>query len=108
MIPLVEPLIQLVKSGASKPAQRLEGMYALLLVAKIAAVGTKVGKMLAKEKIWQFVFQMDSSMTATILALKLPPNNCSTLMDFEEILFLEHPYRVAEYVRSKKLLQSTS
>ncbi len=35
---LVEPLVQLVKSGATKPAQRIDGIYALLLVAKIAAV----------------------------------------------------------------------
>jgi len=41
MIPLVEPLIQLGKIGASKLAKRLEGMYALLLVANISDVDTK-------------------------------------------------------------------
>ncbi len=35
MIPLMEPLVQLAKSDACKLAQRLEGMYALLLVANI-------------------------------------------------------------------------
>lgn len=105
MIPLVEPLIQLVKSGASKPAQRLEGMYALLLVAKIAAVDTKADEMLAKEKIWQLVFQMDSSLTSTTLASKLPPDDCLAFMDLVEILLLEHPHRVAEYAGSKQLLQ---
>lgn len=105
MIPLVEPLIQLVKSGASKPAQRLEGMYALLLVAKIAAVDTKADEMLAKEKIWQLVFQMDSSLTSTTLASKLPSDDCLAFMDLVEVLLLEHPHRVAEYGGSKQLLQ---
>ncbi len=40
---LVEPLVQLVKSGATKPAQRIDGIYALLLVAKIAAVDVGSG-----------------------------------------------------------------
>lgn len=44
MQPLVEPLLQIVKSGASKPAQRVEGIYALLLVVKIAAISTKASK----------------------------------------------------------------
>jgi hypothetical protein len=33
----------LVKSGATKPAQRIDGIYALLLVAKIAAVDVGSG-----------------------------------------------------------------
>jgi hypothetical protein len=44
MQPLVEPLIQIVKSGASKPAERVEKIYALLLVVKIAAVSKKNSK----------------------------------------------------------------
>lgn len=105
MIPLAEPFIQLVKSGASKPAQRLEGMYALLLVAKIAAVDAKADEMLAKEKIWQLVFQMDSSLTSTTLASKLSSDDCLAFMDLVEVLLLEHPHRVTEYSGSKQLLQ---
>jgi hypothetical protein len=39
----LEPLIQLVKTGFTKVAQRLDGIYALLLVGKIAAVDIKAG-----------------------------------------------------------------
>eukprot|EP00897_Mesotaenium_endlicherianum_P004939 jgi/Mesen1/4473/ME000228S03452 len=34
---LAEPLVQLAKAGLTKPAQRVEGIYALLLAASIAA-----------------------------------------------------------------------
>lgn len=40
---LLGPLVQLVKTGFTKAAQRLDGIYALLLVAKIAAVDIKAG-----------------------------------------------------------------
>lgn len=40
---LLEPLIQLVKTGFTKGVQRLDGIYALLLVGKIAAVDIKAG-----------------------------------------------------------------
>lgn len=40
---MLGPLVQLVKTGFTKAAQRLDGIYALLLVAKIAAVDIKAG-----------------------------------------------------------------
>lgn len=40
---LLAPLIQLVKTGFTKAVQRLDGIYALLLVAKIAVVDIKAG-----------------------------------------------------------------
>lgn len=43
MLPLFGALVQLVKTGYTKAVQRLDGMYALLLVAKIAAVDIKAG-----------------------------------------------------------------
>lgn len=43
MLPLIGTLIQLVKTGFTKAVQRLDGIYALLLVAKIAAVDIKAG-----------------------------------------------------------------
>lgn len=43
MLPLFGPLVQLVKTGFTKAVQRLDGIYALLLVAKIAAVDIKAG-----------------------------------------------------------------
>jgi hypothetical protein len=44
MSPLLGPLVQLVKTGFTKAVQRLDGIYALLLVGKIAAVDIKAGK----------------------------------------------------------------
>ena len=43
MSSLLGPLVQLVKSGFSKAVQRLDGIYALLLAGKIAAVDIKAG-----------------------------------------------------------------
>jgi len=40
---LLVPLVQLVKTGFTKAAQRLDGIYALLCVSKIAAVDIKAG-----------------------------------------------------------------
>lgn len=40
---LLGPLIQLVKTGFTKAVQRLDGLYALLLVGKIAAADIKAG-----------------------------------------------------------------
>lgn len=41
--PLVENLVHLVKTGFSKAVQRLDGIFALLIITKIAAVDTKAG-----------------------------------------------------------------
>lgn len=40
---LLSPLIQLVKTGFTKAVQRLDGIYALLIVSKIAACDIKAG-----------------------------------------------------------------
>lgn len=40
---LVEPLLQLVKTSVSKPAQRVDGIYSLLLLAILTAVDVKAG-----------------------------------------------------------------
>ena len=37
------PLIQIVKTGYTKAAQRLDGVYALLCVARIAVIDIKAG-----------------------------------------------------------------
>lgn len=79
-------------------------MYALLLVEKIIAMDTKVDELLTKEKIWQLIFQMDSSLTSITLASKLTSDDCLAFMDLVEILLLEHPHREAEYGGSKQIL----
>lgn len=40
---LLGPLVQLVKTGFTKAVQRLDGVYALLLVGKIAALDIRAG-----------------------------------------------------------------
>lgn len=40
---LLGPLIQLVKTGFTKAVQRLDGIYALLVVSRIAALDIKAG-----------------------------------------------------------------
>lgn len=40
---LLGPLVQLVKSGFTKAVQRLDGMYSLLVVGKIASTDIKAG-----------------------------------------------------------------
>ena len=58
---------------------------------------TKVDELLTKEKIWQLISQMDSSLTSITLASKLPSDDCLAFMDLVEILLLEHPHKVVEY-----------
>lgn len=47
MSSLLLPLLQLVKTGFTKAAQRLDGIYALFCVVKIAAVDVKAGAYLS-------------------------------------------------------------
>lgn len=44
MSSLLIPLLQLVKTGFTKAVQRLDGIFALLCVAKIVAVDVKAGE----------------------------------------------------------------
>lgn len=46
MSSLLTTLLQLVKTGFTKAVQRLDGIYALLCVAKIIAVDVKAGTIL--------------------------------------------------------------
>lgn len=41
--PLLEPLVQLVKTGFTKATQRLDGIYALFSVVKIFSTDTRAG-----------------------------------------------------------------
>jgi hypothetical protein len=41
---LVEQLLQLVKTSTAKPAQRIDGIYSLLLLSILAAIDVKAGQ----------------------------------------------------------------
>jgi len=45
MLDLTEPLVQLIKTGAAKPALRVDAIYSFLLVSKIAAVHIKASEL---------------------------------------------------------------
>lgn len=47
MSSLLLPLLQVVKNGFTKAVQRLDGIYALFCVVKIAAVDVKAGAYLS-------------------------------------------------------------
>ncbi|KAG5056227.1 hypothetical protein JHK85_008737 [Glycine max] len=69
MLPLIGTLMQLVKTGFTKAVQRLDGIYALLLVAKIAAVDIKAD---------------------ALQASKLSIEDNMTCVDLLEVLLVEH------------------
>lgn len=93
---LLGPLVQLVKTGFTKAAQRLDGIYALLLVAKIAAVDIKAEETVAKEKLWSLISQNEPSLVPISMASKLSTEDCMACVDLLEVLIVEHLHRVLE------------
>ncbi|KAJ8498675.1 hypothetical protein OPV22_009227 [Ensete ventricosum] len=102
---LLEPLAQLVKTGFTKATQRLDGIYALFSLAKIATVDTKADDFLLKEKIWVLLSQNDSSIVATSLVSKLTNEDCITCIYLLEVLLVEHLQRVLEFLSIRSLSQ---
>ncbi|RZC22441.1 Protein ILITYHIA isoform C [Glycine soja] len=90
MLPLIGTLMQLVKTGFTKAVQRLDGIYALLLVAKIAAVDIKAEETLVKEKIWALISQNEPSVVPISMASKLSIEDNMTCVDLLEVLLVEH------------------
>ncbi|KAJ6744278.1 TRANSLATIONAL ACTIVATOR GCN1-RELATED, partial [Salix purpurea] len=102
---LLGPLVQLVKTGFTKAVQRLDGVYALLVVAKIASTDIKAEETLAKEKIWSFISQNEPSLVPISMASKLSNEDCMTCVDLLEVLLVEHSCRVLEAFSVKLLFQ---
>ncbi|OWM67342.1 hypothetical protein CDL15_Pgr000794 [Punica granatum] len=103
---LLGPLVQLVKTGFTKAAQRLDGLYALLLVGKIAAADIKAEETVTKEKIWSLISQNEPSLVPLSMASKLSVEDCMLCVDLLEVLLVEHQHRMLEAFSSKPLLQS--
>ncbi|KAB1202522.1 Translational activator GCN1 [Morella rubra] len=99
------PLVQLVKTGFSKAVQRLDGIYALLLVGKIAALDIKAEETVAKEKIWSLISQNEPSLVPISLASKLSIEDCMTCVDLLELVLVEHFHRVSDTFSVRLLLQ---
>lgn len=102
---LFGPLVQLVKTGFTKAVQRLDGVYALLVVGKIASTDIKTEETLAKEKIWSFISQNEPSLVPISLASKLSNEDCMACVDLLEVLLVEHSRRVLEAFSVKLLFQ---
>ncbi|KAG9447741.1 hypothetical protein H6P81_013869 [Aristolochia fimbriata] len=105
MSPLLEPLVQLVKVGFTKATQRVDGLYAFMLVAKIASIDARAEDVLLKEKIWLLISQNESSVVTVSLASKLSNEDCLMCMDLLEVLLAAHLNRVLEVLSINPLLQ---
>ncbi|OMO50913.1 Armadillo-like helical [Corchorus olitorius] len=102
---LLGPLVQLVKTGFTKVVQRLDGIYALNIVGRIAAADIKAEETVAKEKIWSLVAQNEPSLVAISMASKLSNEDCISCVELLEVLLVEHSRRVLETFSPKLLLQ---
>ncbi|XWS58445.1 hypothetical protein CRYUN_Cryun08bG0034400 [Craigia yunnanensis] len=102
---LLGPLVQLVKTGFTKAVQRLDGIYALSIVGKIAAADIKAEETVAKEKIWSLISQNEPSLVAISMVSKLSIEDCILCVDLLEVLLVEHSRRVLETFSAKLLLQ---
>ncbi|KAE8731771.1 ILITYHIA isoform 3 [Hibiscus syriacus] len=98
---LLVPLVQLVKTGFTKAVQRLDGIYALNIVGKIAAADIKAEETVAKEKIWSLISQNEPSLVANSMVADAK----SLVLDLLEVLLVEHSRRVLETFSAKLLLQ---
>jgi HEAT repeat protein len=105
MSSLVLALVQLVKTGFTKAAQRLDGIYALLILAKITAVDIKAEEIVLKEKVWSLISQNEPSLVPISLVSKLSVEDCMACVDLVEVLLVDHSHRVLEAVPAKSLSQ---
>ncbi|KAL6843469.1 hypothetical protein ACP4OV_026531 [Aristida adscensionis] len=102
---LLDHLIQLSKAGFSKATQRLDGIYALFAVSRLAAVDTKADGAVLKEKLWALIAQNEPSLISVQLLSKLADDDCLTVVDLLQSLLVEHLTRVQEYFSIQSLLQ---
>ncbi|CAL4927024.1 unnamed protein product [Urochloa decumbens] len=102
---LLDHLIQLTKTGFSKATQRLDGIYALFAVLRLAAVDTKADGAVLKEKLWPLIAQNEPSLISLQLLSKLADDDCLAAVDLLQSLLVEHLFRVREYFSMQSLLQ---
>ncbi|WVZ60305.1 hypothetical protein U9M48_010349 [Paspalum notatum var. saurae] len=103
--PLLDHLIQLSKTGFSKVTQRLDGIYSLFAVSRLAAVDTKADGAVLKEKLWALIAQNEPSLISLQLLPKLADDECLAAVDLLQSLLVEQLFRVQEYFSIQSLLQ---
>ncbi|KQK13484.1 protein ILITYHIA [Brachypodium distachyon] len=102
---LLDHLIQLSKTGFTKATQRLDGIYALYAISRLAAIDTKADGTIVKEKLWTLIAQSEPSLISAQLLYKLTDEDCLTCVDLLQSLLVDHLYRVQEHFSIKSLLQ---
>ncbi|TVU45340.1 hypothetical protein EJB05_04825 [Eragrostis curvula] len=102
---LLDHLIQLSKVGFSKVTQRLDGIYALLAVSRLAAIDTKADGAVVKEKLWALIAQNEPSLISLQLLSKLADDDCLAAVDLLQSMLVEHLSRVQECFSIQALLQ---
>ncbi|KAL4557543.1 hypothetical protein LXL04_035724 [Taraxacum kok-saghyz] len=102
---LLLPLVQLVKTGFTKAAQRLDGIYALLIVMKISAADIKADETVSKEKILSLISQNEPSVVPVAMVSKLSVEDCETSIELLESFFVDHAHRVFETLNVRSLMQ---
>ncbi|KAK4433125.1 protein ILITYHIA, partial [Sesamum alatum] len=105
MSPLLLPLLQLVKTGFTKAAQRLDGIYSLLCVVKIAAVDVKADETVSKEKIWQLILQNEPTILPISLTSKLSTEDLMACVDLVEVLVIDYTQRLLENLPTRAFMQ---
>ncbi|XP_074307849.1 protein ILITYHIA [Silene latifolia] len=102
---LLAPLIQIVKTGYTKSIQRIDSIYALLLVAKIAAVDIKAEETVVKEKTWSLIAQQEPSVIPVSLVSKLSDEDCLACVDLLHVLVVDHTKRMLDAFSVQSLFQ---
>ncbi|KAL0317538.1 UNVERIFIED_CONTAM: protein ILITYHIA [Sesamum angustifolium] len=105
MSPLLLPLLQLVKTGFTKAAQRLDGIYSLLCVVKIAAVDVKADETVSREKIWQLILQNEPTILPISLTSKLSIEDLMACIDLVEVLVVDYTQRLLENLPTRAFMQ---
>ncbi|KAK4397654.1 protein ILITYHIA [Sesamum angolense] len=108
MSPLLLPLLQLVKTGFTKAAQRLDGIHSLLCVVKLLAVDVKADETVSKEKIWQLILQNEPTILPISLTSKLSIEDLMACIDLVEVLVVDYTQRILENLPTRAFMQITA
>ncbi|MCO5575453.1 hypothetical protein L7F22_029254 [Adiantum nelumboides] len=106
MHPLSETLLTLSKNWATKPSQRVDCSYALLILFQIASVDVKTEERISKEKLWALVLQKDSTIFSMSAIGKMQSEDSICLIELIEVIIIKHYPRLSEHkVGSQQLFQ---
>lgn len=104
MYSLLESLLTPSKVWVTKPAQRVDSIYGLLILFQISSVDVKADDRMLKEKLWALVLQKDSTIFSTSLVGKLQGEDCLALVELMEVIILKHSSRLSEYEEGSQQL----